>query len=43
MRYEPDAKYNGMPCSYVGTGCTYEDITKKDFDSLLPPGLRNDG
>lgn len=32
MRYEPDAKYNGMPCSYAGTGCTYEDVTKKDFD-----------
>lgn len=43
MRYEPDAKYNGMPCSYVGAGCAYEDVTKKDFDLPLPPGLRNDG
>lgn len=43
MRIEPDAKYHGMPCSYVGTGCAYEDIYKKPFCPPLPDNLRDDG
>ena len=43
MRMIPNEKYLGFPCSYVGTGCAYEDITKKDFSPMLPEGLREDG
>ena len=43
MRYIPDAKYSGYPCSYVGTGCAYEDQTGKEFDQPLPEALRSDG
>ena len=43
MRIEPNPKYHGMPCSYVGTGCAYEDIWKEPFCPPLPEGLRNDG
>ena len=43
MRITPDPKYAGMPCSYVGTGCAFEDIYKKTFTPELPDGLKDDG
>ena len=43
MRIEPDPKYHGLPCSYVGVGCAYEDINHKDFNANLPDTLKNDG
>ena len=43
MRIEPKHKYHNLPCSYVGTGCAYEDITKKEFTNALPKDLRTDG
>lgn len=43
MRIEPDAKYHGLPCSYVGTGCAYEDIRHECFNPDLPDGLKDDG
>lgn len=43
MRCTPESKYLGMPCSYVGTGCAYEDITGKPFSPELPEDLRDDG
>lgn len=43
MRFEPHPKYHGHPCSYVGTGCAYEDVYGKPFDKPLPPGLKDDG
>lgn len=43
MRYRPSDKYRGLPCSYVGTGCAYEDITGMVFQEPLPPGLKEDG
>lgn len=43
MRNTPAAKYLDKPCSYVGVGCAYEDLTGKDFDLPLPDGLRDDG
>ena len=43
MRIEPSIKYQGMPCSYVGTGCAYEDITGKEFSAAFPDTLRDDG
>lgn len=43
MRIIPVDKYRGLPCSYVGTGCAYEDITKKEFDVDLPDSLKSDG
>ncbi len=42
-RITPSAKYRGLPCSYVGTGCAYEDVFKKPFDIPLPEGLKDDG
>lgn len=42
-RIKPKDKYHGKPCSYVGTGCAYEDIFKKDFTAPLPEGLEEDG
>ena len=43
MRIEPNAKYNGIPCSYVGTGCAYENITGQVFNVPLPGELHDDG
>jgi len=43
MRIEPDIKYQNLPCSYVATGCAYEDYFEKDFFEIIPDGLRNDG
>ncbi len=43
MRITPNQKYAGLPCSYVGTGCAYEDIYKKPFIPNLPEGLKDDG
>lgn len=42
-RIEPDEKYRGLPCSYVGAGCAYEDITQEAFNMALPDGLKSDG
>ena len=43
MRITPPVKYDGLPCSYVGVGCAYEDINKTNFTEPLPEGLRSDG
>lgn len=43
MRFKPNNTYDGMPCSYVGTGCAYEDIYNKPFLEPLPPNLKEDG
>jgi hypothetical protein len=43
MRIIPDLKYDGLPCSYVGTGCAYEDYFKKPFNEKLPDGLKSNG
>lgn len=43
MQFIPSEKYNGLPCSYVGTGCAYEDIYRKPFTEPLPPNLKDDG
>ena len=43
MRIEPDSKYHGLPCSYVGAGCAYENIKKERFAPDLPEGLKDDG
>ena len=43
MRFVPDPKYDGLPCSYVGTGCAYEAVTGKSFNSPIPDSLKSDG
>ena len=43
MRIIPDKKFLHKPCSYVGTGCAYEDIYNKPFNAPLPEGLQPDG
>ncbi|MBR6287094.1 MAG: hypothetical protein IKR18_08945 [Bacteroidaceae bacterium] len=43
MRITPRDKYLYEPCSFVSTGCAYEDITGKTFDAELPDGLRDNG
>ena len=43
VRKIPNDKYLLYPCSYVGTGCAYEDIKHKPFQPDLPSGLREDG
>lgn len=43
MRITPDIKYNGLPCSYVGTGCAYEDVFKKSFTEPMLDNLKDDG
>jgi len=43
MRITPKSKYLDQPCSYVGTGCAYEDITGKRFTASLPEGLSDTG
>ena len=43
MRIRPNRKYKGQPCSYVGTGCAYEDIYGSEFTDPVPDGLREDG
>lgn len=43
MRKDPSEKYRGMPCSYVGVGCAYEDIIHECFNLGLPEGTKNDG
>ncbi len=39
----PNKKYEGYPCSYVGAGCAYEDIKKKEFKEELPESLSKEG
>ena len=43
MQIKPADKYSGLPCSYVGTGCAYEDIYGKPYTEPLQEGLRDDG
>lgn len=46
MRYEPDPKFNGLPCSVVGTGCAYEYLSGDYFSTApknMPFGLSSDG
>lgn len=46
MRYEPDQKFLGLPCSMVGTGCAYEYMTGSYFSTASknrPAGLQKDG
>jgi hypothetical protein len=43
MRWIPDYKFYGLPCSYVGTACAYENITGKSFPGPFPIGLKADG
>ena len=43
MRIIPKKKYRGLPCSYVGTGCAYENITGEKFTAPLPDGLGDTG
>ena len=43
MRITPPDRYQNLPCSYVGTGCAYEDIYHIPFSGPLPEGLRKDG
>lgn len=43
MRITPAARYQGMPCSYVGTGCAYEDYYGEPFPALPSPELKEDG
>ena len=42
-RIIPFSRFSGLPCSYVGVACAYEDIYGKEFDAELPPDLRDDG
>ena len=41
MRFLPDPKYNELPCSYVGTGCAYEDYYGKQFNVPMIENLKN--
>lgn len=43
MRKTPNRRYNGQPCSYVATGCAYEDMTGAKFKAPLPENLGADG
>lgn len=43
MRITPSSKYNGLPCSYVATGCAYEDIFGKEFTEPMFDNLKEDG
>lgn len=46
MRYNPDQKFSGLPCSVVGTGTAYEYMTGDYFSTSprnLPRGLKSDG
>lgn len=43
MRYIPGSKYLGLPCSYVATGCAFEDYFGKPFNEDLPNGLKDSG
>jgi hypothetical protein len=46
MRYEPDPKFNGLPCSVVGTGTAYEYLTGAYFSTApknMPFGLKSNG
>lgn len=43
MRITPKSKYLDRPCSYVSTGCAYEDITGERFTAPLPEGLSETG
>ena len=43
MRKIPKNKYKGLPCSYVGTGCAFEDLTGERFTAPLPEGLADNG
>lgn len=46
MRYEPDQKFYGLPCSVVGTGTAYEYLTGDYFSTAkknLPTGLKSNG
>lgn len=43
MRITPNPKYHGLPCSYVATGCAYEDYYKKPFSEGVPDWIRDNG
>lgn len=43
MRIEPNPKYHGLPCSYVATGCAYENYYGKPFLEAIPNWIRDDG
>lgn len=43
MRKIPGKRYEGLPCSYVATGCAYEDLFKRPFPAPLSDELRGDG
>lgn len=40
MRITPEKKYENLPCSFVGTGCAYEDYYGERFTEPLPEGLK---
>ena len=42
-RMNPWQRYRAFPCSYVATGCAYEDMHHTSFFGVLPDGLRDDG
>lgn len=43
MRVIPGRKYKGRPCSYVATGCAYENMTGQKFTAAEPEGLTETG
>ena len=43
MRILPSAKYQDLPCSYVGTGCAWENLYGTPFTDETPEGLHQDG
>jgi hypothetical protein len=46
MRHDPDPKFDGLPCSVVGTGTAYEYLTGSYFSTAsrnMPYGLKPDG
>lgn len=43
MRIKPNSEYYGLPCSYVGLGCAYEDIYEKPFNEPMLDNLKRDG
>ena len=43
MRITPINKYRGLPCSYVGIGCAYEDFYNKPFTISMFENLKDDG
>lgn len=43
MRITPLKKYSSLPCTYVGTGCAYEDVFGKEFNEPMLENLKDDG